>query len=111
MLGLGADGDGAPLVLLCRADTVDLARTAPAVGGGELYLDDLIGAVVNGRRPTDTVLSLGADGLLMFPINEELAGIKTLLGVSLPLDIATSRTNHFDPIVPTTDENGGRDIA
>jgi hypothetical protein len=57
MLGLRSDRDGPPLVLLCRADTVDLARTATAIFCGELDLDHLIGSVVAGRSPTDTAVS------------------------------------------------------
>jgi hypothetical protein len=57
MLGLRSYRDGSPLVLLFRADTVDLARTATTIGGGELDLDHLIGSVVDGRSPTDTALS------------------------------------------------------
>ena len=97
MLSLRSDSDRSPLVFLRGTDTVDLTRAAPAGSGGELDLDHLILPVVDGRRPADTVLSCGADGLLMFPVDEELAGIKTLLRVGLPLDIATRRTNHFDP--------------
>jgi hypothetical protein len=112
MLGLGADGDGTPLVLLRRADTVDLDRAAAAIGGGELDLDHLIDAVVDGGSPTNTVLSLGADGLLLLPINEELAGIDALLRVRLPLDVAASRTDYVNSVLLlTAEQNGGRDIA
>src|SRR6266567_8202914 len=112
MLGLGSDRDGSAFVLLFRADTVDLARTATASGGGELDLDHFIGSVVDGRSPTDTTLSFGADCLLAFPVDEELAGINALLRVGLPLHIATSRTNDFNPVpLLTADQNGCRDIA
>src|SRR5258708_17457465 len=60
MLGLRSDRDGPPLVLLFRADTVDLARTATAIFAGELDLDQLIGSVVDGRSPTHTPVSFGA---------------------------------------------------
>ena len=91
---------------------MDLDRAASAIGGGELDLDDLVLPIVDRRSPTDTVLSLGADGLVVLPINAELAGINALLRVGLPLDIATRRTNHFDPVVLlAADENGSRDIA
>ena len=83
MLSLRSNRDGAPLVLLFRADTVDLARTAPAIGCGELDLDDLIGSVIDGRSPTDTRVSLGASRLMALPIDEELAGINALLRCSL----------------------------
>src|SRR5215470_14833518 len=59
MLGLGSDGEGAPLVLLHRANTVDLDRAVATLGGGELDFDDLILPVVDSRSPTDTVLSDG----------------------------------------------------
>ena len=112
MLGLWSDRDGAPFVLLCRTDTVDLTRTAAAISGGELDLDHLIGSVVDGRSPTDTALPFGADRLLVVPIDDELAGINSLLRVGLPLHIDPSRTNDFNPVVLlTADQNGGRDIA
>ncbi len=112
MLGLRSDRDGSPFVLLFRAGTVGELRTDAAIFGGELDLDDLVFPMVDGRRPTDTALSLGAERLLAFPIDEEPSSIKTLLGVGLPLDIATRRTNHFDPVLLlTADQNGSRDIA
>lgn len=112
MLSLWSDSDGTPFVLIFRADTVDLARTATAIGGGELNLDDLIFPVIDGRSPTDTVLSCGADRLLVCPIDEELAGINALCCVCLSLDITTRRTNDFDPILLlATDQNGSSDVA
>jgi hypothetical protein len=99
MLGLRSDRDGPPLVLLFRADTMDLARTATTIGAGELDRDHLIGSVVDGRSPTATALSFRANCLLVFPIDEELASINALLCVGLPLHIATGRTNHFDPLL------------
>ena len=81
MLALRSDGESAPLVLLFRTDTVALTRTAPAIGAGELDLDHLIFPIVDGRSPIDTVLPCGANGLLMFPIDVELAGIDTSLSI------------------------------
>ena len=92
MLGLRPDGDGPPLVLLLRADTVDLARTVAAICCGEFDLDDLIGPVVDSGSPIDTLLSFRTDCLLMFPIDEELAGINALLRCSL----ATSHRHEQD---------------
>src|SRR5260370_22789645 len=112
MLGLRSDRDGPPLVLFCRADTVDLARTATAIFCGELDLDHLIGSVVDGRSPTDTPVSFGADRLLAFPIDEELAAIDVLVGVGLPLHIATSMTDHFNTVLlPCADPHGRRHLA
>src|SRR5512133_1950217 len=87
-------------------------RAALAVCGGEADLDDLMLPVIFGRRPTDTGMSFGTGGLLAFPINAKLTDIDALVGISLPLHIATGRTNHFDP-VPwlTADQNGCRDIS
>jgi hypothetical protein len=84
MLSLWSNGDGAPFVLLCRADTVDLARTATANGCGEFHLDHLVLPVVNSWSPTGALLSFGADRELSFPINNELTGIDALLRVGLP---------------------------
>jgi hypothetical protein len=75
------------------------ARTTTASGRGELHLDHLIGPVVDGRSPTDTPLSLGADRLLVFPIDDEPSCIKALISVGLPLDIETPGTNHFNPVL------------
>jgi hypothetical protein len=41
----------------------------------------------------------GANCLLVFPIDDEPSSINALLGIGLPLHIATGRTNHFDPIL------------
>jgi hypothetical protein len=57
MLGRRSDRDSASFVLLCRVNTVDLAKAAATSGGGELDLDHLISSVVDGRSPTDTALS------------------------------------------------------
>jgi hypothetical protein len=112
MLGLWSYGDGPSLVLLFRADTVELHRTAPASGGGKLDLDHLIAAVVDGRRPTHTALPLGANGLLVIPIDEEPSSIQAVLRVGLPRDLATRRTNHFNAVLLlTTHQDGGRDLS
>jgi hypothetical protein len=91
---------------------VDQQRTDAAHFARELDLDDLVLPVINGRSPTDTVLPLRADRLLVVPIDEELAGVNTLIGIGLPLHIGTRRTNDFNPVLLlTADQNGCRDIA
>ena len=110
MLGLWPDCNGAPLVLLCRADTVKLARTATTIGGGELDLDHLVLSIVNGWSPTDTVLSLGAGGVLMLPIDNELASINALLRLRLPFYITPRRSNNFNATLLTADQNGCSNI-
>ena len=91
---------------------MDQQRTDAANFAGELDLDDLVLPVINGRSPTDTALPLRADRLLVFPIDEELAGVNTLLGVGLPLHICTRRTNDFNSVLLlTVDQNGCRDLA
>src|SRR5437764_12286809 len=52
MLGVRSAGEAAPLVLLFRADTVDLARTASRMSSGGRDLDHLIGQVVDGGSAT-----------------------------------------------------------
>ena len=112
MLGLRSDRDGSPLVFLFRARTAGQLRTNATIGGGELDLDDLVLPVVDGRRPAHTCTPLGTRRLLLVPINAKLTDIDPLIGVGLPLDIATSRTDHLDPILAlTADQNGSRDIA
>ncbi len=69
-------------------------RADAAIFCGELNLDDLVLSMVDRRSPTDTLPSLGANRLLVFPSNAELAGINAVLRVGLPLHIATNRTNH-----------------
>ncbi len=91
---------------------MDLDGTTATLGGGELDFDDLILPVVDSRAPTDTVLSLGTNGLLVFPINGELAGINALLASGLPLHIAPRWPNHLDPILLlTADEKRCGDVA
>jgi len=91
---------------------VDQQRTDAAHFARELDLDDLVLPVINGRSPTDTTPSLKADRLLVFPVDEKLAGVNTLSGIGLPLHIATSRTNDFNSVLLlTADQNGCRDIA
>src|SRR5260370_10246071 len=57
MLGLRSGRDGPPLVLFCRADTVDPARTATAIFFGELYLDHPLVSVVGGTSLTHPPVS------------------------------------------------------
>src|SRR5215469_12148658 len=47
MLSLWSHRDGSPLVLLFRAGTAGQQRTAAAIGGRELDLDDLVLAMVD----------------------------------------------------------------
>ena len=59
----------------------------------------LVLPMVDSRRPADTRMPLWAGRLLLVPINAKLTNIDTVLGVGLPLHIATRRTNHFDPLL------------
>jgi len=99
VLGLRSNSDGAPLVLLYRVNTVDLARTATAIGDGELDLDHLIGSVVNGRSPADTVFPFGADRLLALPVDDEPSFINALLCVGLPFHLDPSWTDYFNSVL------------
>ena len=65
----------------------------------EADLDHLVFPIVNDRRPADTRMSLGTGRLLLIPINPKWTAINALVSVGLPLDISTSRTNHFDPVL------------
>ncbi len=112
ILGLWLDRKSAPLVLLCRADTVKLTRTTTTIGGGELDLDHFVLPVVDGWSPIDTVLFLGTGGVLMVPIDNKLAGINALLRLRLPFHITPSGPNHFNTMLSlTADENGGGNRA
>src|SRR6266516_435788 len=67
---------------------------------------------IDGRSPTDTSLSFGADRLLAFPVDGKLASINPLLRVGLPLDIDPSWTDDFNSVLLlAADQNGGRDVA
>jgi hypothetical protein len=68
----------------------------------EFNLDDLVLAVVNGGRPTDTRMSLWAGGLLSLPVDIKMTRVVAHLLLSLPFDIGTCRTNQIDAIVLLT---------
>src|SRR5205814_5046988 len=69
---------------------------------GELDLDDLRVAIVDGWSPTDTRMPLGAGGLLCLPIDIKVARRKAFFRLSLPFDIGTCGTNQIDAIILLT---------
>src|SRR5215217_8557973 len=71
VLLLRPDGDRPPGVPLRRPDALVAAGTAPAVFGGELDLDDAVGAFVDRRRPADAGFPPGAGRPLPLPIDGE----------------------------------------
>lgn len=107
MLALGSDCNRPPLVLLCRADAVNLERTVTTSSAGELDLDHCIFSVVDRRRPTDTRFSLRAGRLLAFPIDEKLTDIDPLLSIGLPLHICPNWAKDINPILLLTARQDG----
>ncbi len=99
MLGLWSHCDGSPLVLLFRAGTAGQQRTAAAICGRELDLDDLVLAMVVSSRPAHTRMPLGTSRRLPVPIKAKLTDIDTVIGVGLPFHIRTPGSNHFNAVV------------
>src|SRR6266568_7093147 len=99
MLGLWSHRDGSPLVLLFRAGTAGQQRTAAAISGRELDLDDLVLAMVESRRPAHTRMPLGTSRRLLVPIKAKLTDIDAVIGVGLPFHIRTPGSNDFNAVV------------
>ncbi len=96
MLGLWSHRDGSPLVLLFRAGTAGQQRTAAAISGRELDLDDLVLAMVESRRPAHTRMPLGTSRRLLVPIKAKLTDIDAVIGVGLPFHIRMPGSNHAE---------------
>lgn len=64
-----------------------------------LNLDDLVGSVVDRSCPAEAFVSLGARGLLVFPIDEEVIGIEAHLLIGLPLMVPAGWTQQVDLVV------------
>jgi len=75
VLLLGTNGDGASGIAY-GVRTQGARWAALTIGGRELDLDDLVGAVVNGRSPTAAFVSFQTCCLLLFPIDEKVVGIE-----------------------------------
>ena len=78
-------------------DAVGTAEAGATIFDRELDLEHLMTTAVERRRPTRARLPSRADRLLLFPIDDKLADIESLLGIRLPLDIDGCRTNDLDP--------------
>src|SRR5690349_8297077 len=78
------------------------AGTGLAVFGREFNLDDLVGSVVDRWGPATARVSLWACGLLVFPVDEKMIGIETLVLIGLPLMIAARRTDQINLVVLLT---------
>src|SRR5579863_2486812 len=80
------DRDGATLARRLR--TQCQAWAALAVLRREFDLDDLIFALVDGRRPTATDAALRASRLFGLPIDLKMTGVKSSLLLGLPFVIS-----------------------
>ena len=65
-------------------------------------LDDLVGAVVDRWSPATAGVSLWASGLLVFPIDEKVIGIKAFLLIGLPLMVAAGGTHQINLVILLT---------
>src|SRR5215207_4741500 len=79
------DGDGPSLVVFDRADAQIPARAGHAVLARELYLHHLVDLFIYGRRPTQTLLTFGADRHFVVPVDGEGRGLEATLLAGLPL--------------------------
>jgi hypothetical protein len=101
MLLLTTHGDGATWVTR-GVRTQGTTGTALTVLDGELDLDHLSLAVVDGRGPTDTRVAFGAGGLLGLPIEVKLARLKAHLLQGLPFDIGARGAYQINTIILLT---------
>src|SRR5262245_3627704 len=67
--------------------------------GRELYLDNVVGALVNRWRPADTGFSLRTGCLLLIPVNLEVLGVKTSPFLRLPLIILACRSKEVNTVL------------
>ena len=83
---LPAHGDGTTRVT-GGVGTQWATGTTLTVLDGELDLDDLILAIVDGGGPADTGAAFGTSSLLSLPINGKLTCFEARLLLGLPFDI------------------------
>src|SRR5262249_868468 len=109
---LAPQGEGAPSRAPRRAETPWPAGTRGAVSVGELDLDHLRLAVVDGRGPTVTRASRRTGHLLPLPIDGEILGRKALVGPSLPVVVPPGRPDQVNTVVlATVEEELGVQVA
>ena len=85
--------------LASGARTQAAARTGLTVLHRELDLDDLVLAVIDSWRPTDTGVALGTGGLLSLPVDVKLACGKAGLLLGLPFDIGVCGADQAKAII------------
>ncbi len=91
----------------CRTRTCITARTHLTVGRRKLNLDDVALERVDRRRPAMARVAQWAHGLLVLPINREITGRKAVPLLCLPVVVATSRSDQFDPVRRVTADKQG----
>jgi hypothetical protein len=99
ILLLRANGHGTARVA-DRLRTERSRRAHLSVYGRELDLDDLVFAVVNGRRPTAAGVALRARCLLVLPIDEKVVDIEACVLTGLPLMVPAGWTHQVNLVVP-----------
>lgn len=67
----------------------------------KLDFDHLIAVVIDGWRPTDTLLARCTSGCVCLPIDGKARGIEAQLLFGLPLVVGSGRRDHIDPIQVT----------
>lgn len=95
MVILPTHGDRPPF----RTEAVDPTRTGLAVLHGARDLHHLMGAVIHGWRPAEAGLPARARGPLLLPIEMEMARIKPLCGLRLPLTIGAHWTEQIHAVL------------
>jgi hypothetical protein len=91
---------------------VDPTRTGLAVLHGELVLHDLIGAVIHGWRPAYAGRPAWARRPLLLPIDLEVARIRPLCGLRLPLTIGAHGTDQIHAVLTlASDQQFGVEVA
>jgi hypothetical protein len=91
------NGDGATLTRRLRTQCA--ARAALTVLRREFDLDDLVFAIVDGRRPTATDAAFRSGRLFGLPIDLKLSRVKSGLLLGLPFVISTCGTHQINFVI------------
>jgi hypothetical protein len=102
VLRLRPDGECPPGIALLRAYTWRDLVAAPTILGRELYLNDGLLAVIDGRRPADTGLASWTSRVLLVPINLEMVSVKTGPCAGLPVIVEACGPQEIHAVVGLT---------
>jgi hypothetical protein len=68
----------------------------------KLDFDHLIAVIIDGWRPTDTLLARWTSGFVCLPIDGKTRGVEAQLFFGLPLVVSSGRRDQIDPMNVTT---------